>query len=315
MTTTSAAAFDPVTTCDVCGGSELSAVHELVFDLTMYATQDPALAAYSGQKLDLQRCAACGFAQPSARPTLPRFFDRLYDQRWSDEWIRTEFEADYKDAIFEGILASLGRRLEPARRRLLDVGAHAGRFLALATAAGWTAEGLELNPQTASFAALRTGRPVRQLNVHEVDVRSAGFDAITLTDVLEHIPDPIRVLTRAGALLASGGWVAVKVPSGPGQLRKEHWRGRLVRGYRPTLADNLVHVNHFSPQSLRIALERAGFSDIAILPGAPELPAAPGWRGVAGRSSRRALHLAARILPGGVDLPVTLNLQAYARRA
>ena len=94
-------AFDVRTTCDVCGGAELTAVHELIFELAMYATQDPELASYSGQTLALMRCAACGFAQPSARPSLPRFFDRLYDQRWSDEWIASEFEADYKRQLRE----------------------------------------------------------------------------------------------------------------------------------------------------------------------------------------------------------------------
>ncbi|MEN3340491.1 MAG: hypothetical protein V7647_4167 [Acidobacteriota bacterium] len=309
------ALFEAVDTCDVCGASDMSPVHELLFELSTYATQDPGLAEYSGQTLALRRCAACGFSQPSARPSLPRFFDRLYDQRWSDNWIRNEFEAEYKDAIFRDILRSLRGRLDPSRRRLLDVGAHAGRFIALARAQGWRAEGLELNPQTAAYAAARTGASVRQLNVHDVDSTTAGFDAITLTDVLEHIPNPIQVLTRVSALLAPGGWAAIKVPSGPGQLRKEQWRGRLVRGYRPTLADNLVHVNHFSPRSLRLALERAGFSDIEIAPGAPELPAGAGWRGVGARWTRRLLHGAARALPGGVHLPVTLNLQAYARRS
>jgi SAM-dependent methyltransferase len=308
-------AFEVRTTCDVCGGAELTAVHELIFELTTYSTQDPELAAYSGQRLDLLRCAGCGFAQPAGRPALPRFFDRLYDQRWSDEWIESEFEADYKDVIFSGILQALTRRLDPSRRRLLDVGAHAGRFISLARNKGWAAEGLELNPRTAAYAARRTSATVRQLNVHEIDESTAGFDAITVTDVLEHIPDPVRVLTRVARLLAPGGWTAVKVPSGPGQLRKEQWRGRLLRGYRPTLADNLVHVNHFSPRALRIALERAGFCDIVITPGAPELSAGSGWRGAASRWSRRGLHLAARTLPGGVHLPVTLNLQAYARRS
>lgn len=314
MSATCAAAFEAMDTCQVCGGGELAPVHELGFDLAIYASQDPDLAAYSGKRLALRRCAACGFAQPAALPALPRFFDRLYDQRWSAEWIRTEYEAEYKDAIFREILDALGCRLNVSRRRLLDVGAHAGRFIALARADGWTAEGLELNPQTAAYAAERTGAPVRQLNVHQVDVRTAAYDAITVTDVLEHIPDPIGVLTRVAALLGPGGWTAVKVPCGPGQLRKEQWRGRLLRGYRPTVADNLVHVNHFSPASLRIALERAGFCDITITPGAPELPATKGLRGAASRGTRRVLHRAARMLPGGLHLPLTLNLQAYARR-
>jgi SAM-dependent methyltransferase len=238
----------------------------------------------------------------------------MYDQRWSQEWIRNEFEASYKDDIFHGILGALARRLPATRRRLLDVGAHAGRFVSLARQAGWAAEGLELNPQTAVYAAERTGASIRQMNVHDVDVGTAGYDAITVTDVLEHIPDPVAVLVRVAALLSPGGWVAVKVPCGPSQLIKERWRGRLVRGYRPTLADNLVHVSHFSPKALRAALRSAGFADITIEPGAPELPPDGGVRGAASRLVRRTLHTAARLLPGGVHLPVSLNLQAYARR-
>ena len=68
-------------------------------------------------------------------------------------------------------------------------------------------------------------------------------------------PTPSVYSLALRALLAPGGWTAVKVPSGPGQLRKEQWRGRLLRGYRPTLADNLVHVNHFSP---RVTPDRPG---------------------------------------------------------
>jgi SAM-dependent methyltransferase len=314
MTVQTTAAFDPVTSCWICGGTDLSPIHTLRFDLAIYATQDPELAAYTGEHLSLCRCAGCGFAQPEALPALPRYFDRMYDQRWSQDWIRNEFEAEYKDAIFHGILDALAKRLPLTRRRLLDVGAHAGRFVSLARQAGWAAEGLELNPQTAAYAAQRTGASIRQLNVHDVDVGTAGYDAITVTDVLEHIPDPVGVLSRVAALLSPGGWVAVKVPCGRSQLIKERWRGRLVRGYRPTLADNLVHVSHFSPKALRSAMARAGFADVTIEPGLPELPPDGGARGAASRLLRRTLHTTARLVPGGVHLPISLNLQAYARR-
>jgi SAM-dependent methyltransferase len=308
------AAFEPVRLCWICGGTALTPVHELIFELSAYDTQDPDLAAYTGSRLALCRCAQCGFAQPAAVPALPRYFDRMYDQRWSDDWIRGEFEADYKDFIFKEILDSLGSRLDSGRRRLLDVGAHAGRFVSLARDAGWTAEGLELNPKTAAYAARRTGAPVRQLNVHDAGVGDKAYDAITMTDVLEHIPDPVRVLTRTAALLAPGGWIAVKVPCGPSQLFKETWRGRILSRYRPTIADNLVHVSHFSPGSLRGALERAGFVDVAVGPAAPELPATPGFGGAVSRAARRIIHHAARLLPHGLHTPLTLNLQAYGRR-
>jgi SAM-dependent methyltransferase len=308
------AAFDPVRACWICGGTMLTPVHELIFELSTYGTQDAELACYSGSRLALCRCGQCGFAQPAALPALPRYFDRMYDQRWSDDWIRNEFEADYKDGIFAEILGSLARRLDPGRRRLLDVGAHAGRFVSLAQGAGWSAEGLELNPKTAAYAARRTGAPIRQLNVQDAAVGDEAYDAITLTDVLEHIPDPVPILKRTSALLAPGGWIAVKVPCGPSQLIKETWRGRLMRRYRPTLADNLVHVSHFSPASLQLALERAGFVDVSVQSALPELPATPGLGGALSRASRQIIHYAARMVPGGLHTPLTLNLQAYGRR-
>jgi SAM-dependent methyltransferase len=306
--------FDAVRTCWICGGTALRPVHQLTFDLSEYRTQDPELAAYTGRRLDLCRCGACGFAQPAALPSLPRYFDRMYDQRWSDEWVRSEFDSTVKDAIFDDVLRGLAARIAGNRRRLLDIGAHAGRFIARAHAAGWAAEGLELNPRTAAFAAERTGLRVRQLNISDVDAQASGYDAITLTDVLEHIPQPIDVLARAASLLAPGGCIAVKVPCGPSQLTKETWRARLRPRYRPTIADNLVHIGHFSPRSLALALARAGFTDITVEPGVPELPPSSGVAGWVSRSLRRSLHLAARLLPAGVDTPLTLNLQAYGRR-
>jgi len=301
--------FTPVPRCWICDGERLTPIHIARFDLHEYVQQDPPLAAYTGAAVPLLRCDRCGFGQPAALPSLPNYFDRMYDQRWSDEWVRAEHDATYKDAVFADVLSGLTARLPPSRRRLLDVGAHTGRFIATARRAGWNAEGLELNPKTGAFAAAATGAPVHQGNVHTFDA-DAAYDAVTLTDVLEHIPDPRMVLRRVHRFLAPGGYLAVKVPHGPAQRVKERARARIHRGYRPSLADNLVHVNHFTPDSLSRALEREGFREVTVNPGAPELP--PGGR--AARFIRRLVFLSARVAPGGVHTPLALNLQAYARR-
>ena len=297
----------------MCGGIALSRVHDAILDLDVYREQHPDLAAYTGETVWFRRCGACGFTQPERLPAADGFFDRLYDQLWSPEWIQEEFESDYKDLIFRTILDALARRTS-AGRKLLDIGSHAGRFMHLASGAGWQPEGIELNPRTAAFAAARTGLPVHSVNVDSLVLSGRTYGAVTLIDVLEHVPRPVELLSKVHDALEIGGWVVVKVPSGPAQRQKEHARALLRRGYRPRLADNLVHVNHFSPGSLRRALERAGFTDVAIAIGPPEIPPASGPRGVFANLVRRAIYHAGRLVPGGLDTPLALNLLAYGRR-
>jgi SAM-dependent methyltransferase len=312
------AGFAPVERCWVCDGGSLRHVFDARYDLSAFATQDPALAAYTGASIDIRRCLSCGFAQPAALPALERYFDRMYDQRWAEYWVEAEHSAIYKDDIFADVLRALDASV-PARpavsagdaggRRLLDVGAHAGRLMSLAKSAGWDVEGIELNARTAAQAAVSTGAVVHHGSIFTSDP-GAPFDAVALIDVLEHIPDPRRALVRAAGWVKPGGAIAVKVPNGAAQRLKESVRAKVRPGYRPTLADNLVHVNHFTPVSLRLALERSGFRDVRVTAAAPEVS-----EGRLDCLVRRTIFLAARLTPGGLHTPLALNLQAIATRA
>jgi SAM-dependent methyltransferase len=323
------AGFVDVGACWVCGGSALTRIHDAIIDLDVYRDQHPDLAKYTGEAVWFRRCASCGFTQPEQLPSLAGFFDQLYDQLWSPEWVQEEFESEYKDLIFHTILDGLARRRTAgpstpltagpstplrASRHLLDIGAHAGRFMRLARDAGWEPEGIELNPRTAAFAAKHTGLPVHSVNVDHLVLSGRSYGAVTLIDVLEHVPHPLALLSRIYEALEPGGWVVVKVPSGPAQRQKENMRARLRKGYRPRLADNLVHVNHFSPTALRTVLQRAGLGDVSIGIGPPELPPGRGALAVISNLARQTLYHAGRLVPGGVHTPLALNLLAYARR-
>jgi hypothetical protein len=137
-----------------------------------------------------------------------------------------------------------------------------------------------------------------------------------MVDVLEHIPEPVGALKAAVELLSGDGWMAIKVPEGRNQLRKEELRGRLRPSYRPTVADNLVHVNHFTAGSLRRAMEAAGLADVAVHAAPPVLPprSAGAARRVAGAAGPLALWSAARVIPGAARTPLALHLLAYGRR-
>jgi hypothetical protein len=134
-----------------------------------------------------------------------------------------------------------------------------------------------------------------------------------MIDVLEHIPEPVTVLATVRRLVQPGGYVAIKVPCGRSQWHKERVLAAIDRSHRVSLAENLVHVNHFSPKSLTLALQRAGFERVELSTAPPEL--LPLERSLVRRALSNAIRLgvyAMSRVPGAIRTPLALNLQAIA---
>jgi 2-polyprenyl-3-methyl-5-hydroxy-6-metoxy-1,4-benzoquinol methylase len=302
--------------CWVCGGTVQERVWSDPFDLSEFA-RFGAYAHANHPPTWLVRCRACGFGQPESLPALPDFFDTLYTMDWSPESLDREFDSGYKDEIFRVVLAGLERRLSAGLpKTVLDVGTHVGRFVLLARQAGWDAEGLEFNPLTASYAARRTGATIHQGLAQDLAAAGRRYSALTLNDVLEHIPQPVPLLADLRSLLYPGGIVAVKVPNGPMQRFKERIRRSVLRSASAGVMTRYVHVNHFTVKSLRHCLEGAGFRGVTIAVAAPDfMPASfPGrTRGQAlSALLRMSVYRAAGLCPWSVHTPLALNLQAFA---
>jgi hypothetical protein len=251
-------------------------------------------------------------------PATADFFDTLYSIEWTEEVLDREFDAGYKDLIFHQVLSGLERYRDPnLPRTSLDIGTHVGRFVELARRAGWEAEGAELNPVTASYAAHRTGAPIHQMRAQDLATQGRRYTAVTLNDVLEHIPRPLPLLAEVRGLLPAGGVIAIKVPHGPMQRIKEGIRRTLLRQPGAGVGLRFVHVNHFTVKSLRLCLERAGFDRISIEIAAPDFVPAHYPRGRTFQQAysafvRTAVYGAGKRIPGGVYTPLALNLQAFA---
>ena len=168
--------------------------------------------------------------------------------------------------------------------RLLDVGCGSGDFLAMAANAGWTTFGTE--PDEFSRDRARASG----LDVRATISEFAGeprFDAITLSHVIEHVPDPVRTLRDCRERLKPGGFLYLATPnleSVGHQIYGRHWRGletprHLVLFNRNSLTDALAIAGFIRPKyrssndALRFIVEQsrrmaAGFD--------PYDPAAPG---------------------------------------
>ncbi|MEP0918824.1 class I SAM-dependent methyltransferase [Leptolyngbya sp. DQ-M1] len=290
-----APAFVSLSQCAICGNEHLTPVNQEHFDM-QYQTNE-VIVAYDRQTFWLNQCSQCGFIQPEGLPEPSNFFDCLYSKSPTDEAMAAHYAWPYKDWIFQSILSDLGNRLPHERRTLLDVGTNVGRMLFFAKQARWAVEAIELNADVARFAAEQTGVTVHAMNAYQLAQTNRRYDAITLTDVLEHIPDPVTILSELKELLSPGGWIAVKVPCGINQLRKEQLRHAIGQAPDAAIATNLVHVNHFNPKSLKMALTRAGFEAVSLQIGVPEIP--PMWSSgaILSRLFRTSVYVAGDCCP------------------
>jgi SAM-dependent methyltransferase len=155
------------------------------------------------------------------------------------------------------------RRLERllprvSRGRLLDIGCSCGYFMEVAAASGFEVEGLEFS-RAAIAAADPAIRPhILCSNVDEFE-SSRTYDLVTAFDLIEHVPQPKGFLRKVRHLLVPGGWLAMTTPDAGHALR-------FVMGSSWPMLQPMQHLTIFSRRAMRLALEEAGFSEIAFEP-------------------------------------------------
>lgn len=133
---------------------------------------------------------------------------------------------------------------------LLDVGCGSGEFLQRMRDTGWRVLGTEPDPNAAARLQDRLGFRVFS-NVGEVEAQPERFDLITLSHVIEHVPDPLATLRQLARLLKPGGRLVITTPNAKGFGASLF--GRFWRGLEPPR-----HFNVFTPESLSEALVGAG---------------------------------------------------------
>lgn len=138
------------------------------------------------------------------------------------------------------------------RGRLLDVGCGSGLFLERMRDFGWQVAGVEPDAAAARAALERLGDDV--LIVSEIDdpaIAAETFDAVTLSHVIEHVPDPVATLRQCRDRLAPDGSLICVTPNSGGLGAQSfgaswlHW-------------DPPRHLNVFDPETLERAIRDAG---------------------------------------------------------
>jgi SAM-dependent methyltransferase len=139
------------------------------------------------------------------------------------------------------------------RGKLLDVGCGNGWFIAHMRDLGWDVLGIEPDAAAARQAREQRGVPVLVGSVEEARLPRGSFDAITLSHVIEHVPDPVETLGQCARLLKPRGKLVVTTPNFL-SLGHKAFRGAWLH------LDPPRHLYLFSPRAMHRALELAGLN-------------------------------------------------------
>jgi len=136
--------------------------------------------------------------------------------------------------------------------KLLDVGCATGTFLVDARTHGFDIEGIEPSEAATDAARLQHGLEIRNDSFSSAHFGAQSFDAVTLWDVVEHLPDPVAAISKCNDLLRPGGYLFLTT----GDVSSRFAR---IMGRRWHLLTPPQHVSFFSRRSLHLLLERCGF--------------------------------------------------------
>jgi SAM-dependent methyltransferase len=139
---------------------------------------------------------------------------------------------------------------------LLDYGSGSGNAVAFAQYIGWTAEGIEIDPKAAK-AGRDAGINIYHGSVETLEGHINKYNYIMSSHCVEHVADVWKLFRAFFKALKPGGILAIDTPNAA-SIAAEHFADFYYYLCMP------VHVNLFTPTSIRLLAQLMGFTDISI---------------------------------------------------
>lgn len=138
--------------------------------------------------------------------------------------------------------------------RLLDIGFGRGHVMRAARAYGFEVYGFDSSEVQIESLRQQFGRHLRRTVIGSEPLPGGPFDAVVMSHVVEHLPDPPTSMRRVREAMSAGAVLYVAVPD----IESVQFR---ILGKRWDVISPLVHYQYFSERSMLDLLHRSGFVD------------------------------------------------------
>jgi SAM-dependent methyltransferase len=220
-------------------------------------------STFSQIDFHFRRCEQCGLAF-IANPRLD--FETIYDEgyyggRGADPLVNYIAEMENPRSIrryeWQGIARAVHTLTGSKDVKWLDFGCGLGGLVRFAKSAGYQNVCGFDEGWSAGWAS-RNGIPV--LDRQSLALQKGTFDVITAIEVIEHVPDPVDLMTQVASLLRPGG--VFFLTTGNAEPHRDSFR-------QWSYVHPDLHVSYFEPRTLAEVYRRAGLEplDAGFLPG------------------------------------------------
>lgn len=220
-------------------------------------------SATTERSRDIVQCAGCSTVYLRARPSRESLESRYQTYADGASHMRLPVTVDeiqssgLRREYFMQELLPFVERPGGMLGSLLDIGCGWGAFMANAREKGFEPEGIEICAKMANFANSVMGLKVRTQQIYDCTFEPGTFNVAVLIHVFEHMPGQKEALDCIHSLLRPNGILCGIVPN-YGSLCSKAQRDRW------SWLDPEMHYVHFTPATLRSALEKRGFTVLKI---------------------------------------------------
>ncbi len=222
--------------CNLCGNIKYS-----ILRVANDSRQKPC-------KAKIVKCSSCHLIYVYSDLSSPVSYDSNYH-------VFLEEDDTCKKNLADKILYQIDRY--KGHGKLLEIGPGRGIFLKEAKSQGWDVLGLEVSGFAASKIKEEFQIEVRVGTLSEQDFPEDSFDVIVMHEVIEHLQDPLGTLKEIYKFIKNDGVLSITTPNA---RTLNFWLGgSSVRYVLPE-----EHHYYFTPSTLQMLLEKAGFSILSM---------------------------------------------------
>lgn len=227
--------------CNLCGKNGFELIKDFLRD--------------DRTKFKVYKCLACGHIQILPKPTTEEdkaFYDKNMQDKGRGKEI--DYEKLRKNNSFDTKRhVRLISEIFGKNSSILDIGSGYGFFVSALKDSGYNnVKGLEISEERRDISLKHSDVDILSNDVAEGPGSIGRYDVITLFHVLEHTADPVAFLKMIKKLLNPGGRFVCEVPNVKDALLDNSQEYNDFYWIR-------AHLNYFSEETLKMALERSGF--------------------------------------------------------